>query len=200
MTGFTSCLLSEAGWTPEEDTLLCEAQRLFGNRWTEIAKVVSGRTDNAVKNRFTTLCKKRAKYEAMAKENNIASSVNSNNKRMLLPDGITTPCKVESESPLAKKTRRSHIPDLKDIRSYGDRSHIKVLSGVNQQVRPPFSVLPHSATTVGSTEEQNQTNSTKESDGEHKGNQEVFLNKDDPKLTNLMQQAELLSSNPNAAI
>ncbi|KAL0692732.1 hypothetical protein Bca4012_059912 [Brassica carinata] len=177
------------GWTPEEDTLLCEAQRLFGNRWTEIAKVVSGRTDNAVKNRFTTLCKKRAKYEAMAKENSISSCVNSNNKRMLLPDGITTPLKVESESPLAKKTRRSHIPDLKEITSYGDRSHIKVHSGVNQQVRPPFSVQAHNATSVDSTEE-HQTDKTRENDG----NQEVFLKKDDPKVTNLMQQAELLSS------
>ncbi|CAG7895153.1 unnamed protein product [Brassica rapa] len=178
------------GWTPEEDTLLCEAQRLFGNRWTEIAKVVSGRTDNAVKNRFTTLCKKRAKYEAMAKENSIACSVNSNNKRVLFPDGVTAPCKVESESPIAKKPRRSHIPDLKEITSYGDRSHIKVHSSVNQQVRPPFSVLPHNATSVGSTEEQNQTDNVKENDG----NQEVFLKKDDPKVTNLMQQAELLSS------
>ncbi|KAG2283419.1 transcription factor MYB88 [Brassica napus] len=181
------------GWTPEEDTLLCEAQRLFGNRWTEIAKVVSGRTDNAVKNRFTTLCKKRAKYEAMAKENSIACSVNSNNKRVLFPDGVTTPCKVESESPIAKKTRRSHIPNLKEISSYGDRSHIKVHSGVNQQVRPPFSVLPHNAASGDSTEE-HQTGSVKDVEGKHKGNQEAFLKKDDPKVTYLMQQAELLSS------
>ncbi|GAB2279677.1 Transcription factor myb88 [Dionaea muscipula] len=48
----------KGGWSPEEDTLLCEAQKLYGNRWTEIAKVVSGRTDNAVKNRFSTLSKK----------------------------------------------------------------------------------------------------------------------------------------------
>ncbi|XP_031122096.1 transcription factor MYB124-like [Ipomoea triloba] len=47
---------------------LCEAQRIFGNRWTEIAKVISGGTDNAVKNRFTTLCKKRVKNEALAKK------------------------------------------------------------------------------------------------------------------------------------
>lgn len=40
------------------------------------------RTDNAVKNRFTTLCKKRAKYEALAKENS-PSFINSNNKRTI---------------------------------------------------------------------------------------------------------------------
>jgi myb proto-oncogene protein len=63
------------------------------------------RTDNAVKNRFTTLCKKRAKHEAMAKENRIACCVNSDNKRLLFPDGISTPLKAESESPLTKKMR-----------------------------------------------------------------------------------------------
>ncbi|KAJ4901224.1 myb domain protein 88 [Raphanus sativus] len=189
------------GWSPEEDTLLCEAQRVFGNRWTEIAKVVSGRTDNAVKNRFTTLCKKRAKYEAMAaKDNNnnrIASCVNSNNKRMLLPDcGISTPQKAETHSPLSKKIRRSDVPDVTVFAGYGDRSHIKVNPGVNQhlygdrshikvvnqQIRPPFSVLPHIE-----DEKKNQTCNAKESEGEDKG-------KDDPKVTCLMQQAELLSS------
>ncbi|KAF8117556.1 hypothetical protein N665_0009s0078 [Sinapis alba] len=191
------------GWSPEEDTLLCEAQRVFGNRWTEIAKVVSGRTDNAVKNRFTTLCKKRAKYEeAMAKDNRLASCVNSNNKRMLLPDcGISTPRKAETHSPLAKKMRRSDVPDVTVFGGYGDRSHIKVnscvnqhyygdrshIKVVNQQIRPPFLVLAHN-------EEKKQTDSAKEREGEDKGNQEVFLKKDDPKATTLMQQAELLSS------
>ncbi|KAL0657833.1 hypothetical protein Bca4012_078418 [Brassica carinata] len=185
------------GWSPEEDTLLCEAQRVFGNRWTEIAKVVSGRTDNAVKNRFTTLCKKRAKYEeAMAKDNTLASC----NKRMLLPDcGISTPPKAESVSPLAKKIRRSDIPGPTVFGGYGDRSHIKVNSGVNQhssygdrshikvvnqQIRPPFWVIAHN-------EEKIQKDSAKESEGEDK---EMFLKKDDPKVTSLMQQAELLSS------
>ncbi|XP_010554322.1 PREDICTED: pre-mRNA-splicing factor CEF1-like isoform X2 [Tarenaya hassleriana] len=172
------------GWSPEEDMLLCEAQRVFGNRWTEIAKVVSGRTDNAVKNRFTTLCKKRAKYEAMAKENNKNACLNSNNKRMLFPDGngvvITQQGKPEAESPLAKKMRRSHILDLTTVGNYGDRSHGKVESGVNQQIRPPFSLL---------------TRDVKEIDGqEDKGPERVFLKKDDPMVTALMQQAELLSS------
>lgn len=41
---------------------------------------MKNRTDNAVKNRFSVLCKKRAKQEASIKENN-AADVNANNKR-----------------------------------------------------------------------------------------------------------------------
>eukprot|EP00249_Psilotum_nudum_P021738 c28224_g4_i1 orf=374-2023(-) len=61
---WNTCLITDCkkgGWSPEEDRLLLQAHRKFGNRWTEIAKVVPGRTDNAVKNRFCALCKKKAR-------------------------------------------------------------------------------------------------------------------------------------------
>ncbi|PPD99168.1 hypothetical protein GOBAR_DD03812 [Gossypium barbadense] len=152
----------KGGWSPEEDMLLCEAQKIFGNRWTEIAKVVSGRTDNAVKNRFSTLCKKRAKYEALAKENS-NSCINPNNKRILLQNGFNTDGTTDSAAPV-KRMRRSHIPDLTESCNFGDRAHRVSGTIINQQ-------LTQSYRTQG-----------------------TFLKKDDPKITALMQQAELLSS------
>jgi len=39
-------------WTKEEDDILFENQRLLGNRWTEIRKLLPGRSENSIKNRY----------------------------------------------------------------------------------------------------------------------------------------------------
>ena len=45
----------QGGWSPEEDEVLMTKHKIVGNKWTEIAKAVGGRTDNAVKNRYLSL-------------------------------------------------------------------------------------------------------------------------------------------------
>ncbi|KAF2325418.1 hypothetical protein GH714_027893 [Hevea brasiliensis] len=172
----------KGGWSPEEDMLLCEAQKIFGNRWTEIAKVVSGRTDNAVKNRFSTLCKKRAKYEALAKEKKTH---------------LSTPTTKESFSIMGsmqmEHQKMQHLLRKREHRKLADRSHLQC---GNQQSRPPFSVLAQNLHNVNVTGQHHAIN-TKEVSIDASQNSKIqgtYLRKDDPKITVLMQQAELLSS------
>ncbi|KAL6983515.1 Transcription factor [Sarracenia purpurea var. burkii] len=185
----------KGGWSPEEDQLLCEAQKIFGNRWTEIAKVVSGRTDNAVKNRFSTLCKKRAKHEALAKEN-ITSNINLNNKRVIFRKFNTTGIS-ETATPL-KKMRETHISDLPEKCSQGEKLPGECGTKTNQQPRPPFAVLMQNCHNVESLPTQHHANRTKETSNDetacNKKTPGTFLKRNDPRILALMQQAELLSS------
>ena len=53
-------------WTPDEDAVLLEEQQRLGNKWCEIAKVLPGRPENAVKNRWNSLMNRRF-HQAMSK-------------------------------------------------------------------------------------------------------------------------------------
>ncbi|KAL5722697.1 Transcription factor [Ranunculus cassubicifolius] len=183
----------KGGWTQEEDMILCEAQKVYGNRWTEIAKVVSGRTDNAVKNRFSTLCKKRAKHEALAKENNLSSCILQNNKRAIIEDAIITSATSESAPPLKKM--RTHIVDITENFNLKDRLHIKSGTTDNQPQRIPLTVLPQNSHDVKDITAQQNLNNTSvaSNDGDSKAHG-TYLKRDDPRIHALMEQAELLSS------
>ncbi|KAJ8908389.1 hypothetical protein NDN08_005098 [Rhodosorus marinus] len=50
-------------WTVEEEETLHERHKELGNKWVEIAKYLPGRTDNAVKNHWNSMIRKRTRRE-----------------------------------------------------------------------------------------------------------------------------------------
>ncbi|OHT03409.1 Myb-like DNA-binding domain containing protein [Tritrichomonas foetus] len=49
----------KSNWSEQEDQILIEKQKLWGNKWARIAMFLPGRTDNAVKNRWNSSLKRR---------------------------------------------------------------------------------------------------------------------------------------------
>ena len=57
--------VKKGSWTPEEDRIIMESVARYGTRWSKIVKLMPGRTDNAIKNRYNSAMRREKRLQKL---------------------------------------------------------------------------------------------------------------------------------------